>query len=91
MKHRAGAVANVAAIAVLIEAGADVNARSEGDRTPLHEAARSNENPAVTEALIEAGADVNARNAEDYTPIGIARDRDHPCVVAVLLVAGATE
>ena len=49
-----------AVIAVLVGAGAEVNAPVGAGYTPLHHAARNNPNPAVTHALIEAGAEVNA-------------------------------
>jgi hypothetical protein len=53
---------NVAAtVAVLIEAGAEVNARFRGphSETPLHWAASSNDVPAL-DALLDAGADIEA-------------------------------
>jgi uncharacterized protein len=48
-------------VAVLVEAGADVNARFRGSHaeTPLHWAASSND-VAVLDALIDAGADIEA-------------------------------
>jgi ankyrin repeat protein len=51
-----------------INAGADVNARDEGGRTPLMVAA-FNANPEVIKTLITAGADVNARNDFGSTPL----------------------
>ena len=50
-----------AAIAALVEAGADVNARFRGPHaeTPLHWAASSNDVEAV-DALLDAGADIEA-------------------------------
>ena len=51
-------------VAVLVAAGADVNARFTGPHTetPLHWAA-SSDDVAVLDALIEAGADIEARGA----------------------------
>jgi len=46
-----------------------VNARRNGGRTPLHEAAQSNSNPAVLATLLDAGADVNAWGV-DWSTIG---------------------
>lgn len=55
---------NVATVKVLIDAGADVNARFAGrhTETPLHWAA-SSDDVDVLDALIDAGADLEARGA----------------------------
>ena len=53
------------AVRVLIEAGADVDARDAKECTPLH---WIKEDGAVR-ALIEAGADVNARDIHGHTPL----------------------
>ena len=72
----------------LIEAGADVNARTEGRDTTLHAAARWNNNPAVVFALIEAGADVNARTWNGKTLLHVAaRRNENPAVVSALIEA----
>ena len=63
-------------IGLLLAAGADVNARGEYGRTPLHSAARFNENPAMIEALLEAGADVNARDKNGGTPWDLAQENE---------------
>lgn len=51
-------------VAVLVEAGADVNARFRGfhNETPLHWAASSND-VAVLDALLDLGADIDATGA----------------------------
>ncbi len=53
-----------ATVAVLVDAGADVNARFRGphSETPLHWAASSND-VEVLDALLDAGADINAPGA----------------------------
>jgi ankyrin repeat protein len=53
-----------AVVALLVESGADVNARFTGPHTetPLHWAA-SNDDVAVLDALLNAGADIEARGA----------------------------
>ena len=54
-----------ASAALLVEAGADVNARFEGppsEETPLHWAA-SSDDVEVLDALLDAGADINAPGA----------------------------
>lgn len=68
--------ANPAVIAALVEAGADVNARSGAGYTPLHNAAQFADDPAVIAALLDAGADTTARNAYGLVPWDYARDRE---------------
>jgi len=74
----------------LIQAHADVNAKTNIARTPLMFAAESNPNVEVIQALVQAGADVNA--ADDFSsdpsnsaPTAPAAERcqvitDHVCV-----------
>lgn len=49
-------------IELLLEAGADVNARNIYGTSALMHAARETTNPKVVEALLKAGADKNARD-----------------------------
>ncbi|MBR1604047.1 MAG: ankyrin repeat domain-containing protein, partial [Synergistaceae bacterium] len=58
---------NPEVIKLLIDAGADVNARNEDGKTALMAAARYNQNPEVIETLVDVGADVNARNEDGET------------------------
>ena len=74
--------------------GADIAARDDIGRTPLHFAAEGNENPAVIEALLAAGADPMARLDastvfDGETPLHVAAYNEHPAVVEVLVAAGA--
>ena len=64
-----GSTRNPAVLAVLLNAGADVDVHvSEYDRTPLHEAALGNNNAAVIAMLLDAGADLTATNKYGGTP-----------------------
>lgn len=59
------------AVACLLAAGADVNARNNNDHwgtTPLHAAAHANQK-AIAQLLIERGADLNAEDMNGKTPL----------------------
>lgn len=74
----------------LLEAGADVNARSANDFSvlPLHSAVAGN-HADVAALLIEAGADVNASQRHGWTPIHGAAQNGAAETVERLLAAGA--
>ena len=55
----------------LLEAGADVHARDKVGGTPLHWAAKHNENPAIVEALLDAGANHHAKTKGGQTPLDL--------------------
>jgi ankyrin repeat protein len=55
-------------ISVLVNAGADVNARTYLKETPLHRAAEINTNPEVISVLLKLGAKPNAKRALGKTP-----------------------
>lgn len=58
-------------VALLLEAGADVNAQNENDHwgtTPLHAAAHANQG-AIAQLLLDHGADVQATDREGRTPM----------------------
>ena len=73
---------NLELLQAMVRDGADVNARDEGENTPLHWA----KDKAVAQVLIQAGADVNVRNKGGQTPLHGKRDKD---VVQALITAGA--
>ena len=85
--HRAMDNYDTEALRMLLEAGADVNARDRRDRTPLHEAADRG-NVAATRMLLEAGANVNARDEWGCTPLHKAAGGDI-ATTRMLLEAGA--
>ena len=80
---------NPTIIQLLLEAGADANARNDRGLTPLHEGA-TNSNPVVTAHLLAAGEDPNGLDNEGYTPLHYAAAQSgNGRVVTRLLGAGA--
>ncbi len=77
-----------AVFVVLLEAGADVEARNRWGRTPLHGAAGTNRSQVVAE-LVRAGADLNARDSAGNTPLHASRHNEHATVAYLLLELGA--
>ena len=74
-------------IRVLIDEGANVNARDNNGDTPLLYAADSSP-PEIVTLLIKAGADVNFRDREGLTPLTFA---DNLEIINLLKDAGARE
>jgi len=70
----------------LLEAGADVNARSKRAETALMAAAATG---MADEDLIHAGADVNATNDVGMTALMLLSQRGDPDQIAIMLEAGA--
>jgi ankyrin repeat protein len=63
---------SIASLTLLLEAGADINAKDgQLGRTPLHEAARWGWNDVVT-FLVEHGADLHAKDNRGMTPVDSA-------------------
>ena len=80
--HLAAILGGPSTVQVLLNAGADVNARDGADQTPLHNAANSS----IVQVLLAAGADVNARDGNDRTPLHNAANLT---IIQALLAAGA--
>ena len=80
-------------VRVLVEAGADVNARFHGphDETPLHWAA-SSDDVAVLDALLDAGADIDAPGGviAGATPLRDATAFGNDAAARRLVARGAT-
>lgn len=74
-------------ISILLDAGADVHARTEFGWTPLHYAASATQENIV--ALLKAGAAANARGDFGGTPLHIAAAEGTPESLLSLLEAGS--
>lgn len=74
---------------ILLEAGADVTAVSDGGVTALHISAKRGHLP-VTTLLIKAGADLEASDIDGYTPLLLASQLGNHGVVDALVEAGAS-
>ena len=79
-----------AVVALLLEHGADVNARQHGGWTALHAAAQSGDME-TTRVLVEHGADVNLRNDAGVSPLVLALQNGEPGTILVLRVNAADE
>lgn len=77
---------------LLIDAGADVNAKNLYGTTPLHNVAESyieDLTKRILELLLSNGADINARDKLKRTPLHFAVEKDNPELCEMLINAGA--
>ncbi|KAF4978531.1 hypothetical protein FZEAL_5103 [Fusarium zealandicum] len=85
---RSASFGHLGNVRVLLDLGADQNARDHMDETALQRAARNGEK-AVVEALLEKGADVNLKGSGDWTALMSAVSSGNAQVVEMLVDAGA--
>jgi ankyrin repeat protein len=81
--HSAAAAPSRAIVRMLLEAGADANARQGGGFTAL-QAAAQNGDPEMTRDLLEHGADPSAATDDGRTALSIAEEQGHEEVAALL-------
>ena len=81
---------NLEAMQLLLEAGADVNARTNWQATPLHLAA-FNGRAGTVAFLLESGAEVNPRDNRGQTPLGLAVERRHNACAELLRRKGGIQ
>ena len=85
--HSAAAGEYPALAALLLGAGANVDAVQHGGYTPLHSAAQNGNLP-LARLLLERGADPTAQTDEGQTAQTLATENDHAEVVALLVGRG---
>ncbi|MCY4137168.1 MAG: ankyrin repeat domain-containing protein, partial [Rhodobacteraceae bacterium] len=56
--------------------GADIGARDDKGRTPLHLAARRSQNPEIVDLLLGLGADAQAQDEVGRSPWDYAQEND---------------
>ena len=81
----------VAAVKLLLENGADADARSDYGRSPLHQAVSPYPNREIIELLLEHGADANAADVNGHTALHrmIVRSDPDSDIVQLLVANGA--
>jgi ankyrin repeat protein len=86
------ALEDPASTALLLDAGADVNARDAAGRSVLINAVlASTERAPVVQALMRAGADVNARDNDGRTALALAIKKGDSAITQLLKKAGASQ
>ena len=73
----------------LVSRGAEVDAKDEAGKTPLHVTVSMNNTQGVDLLTDEAGADVNARDNEGKSPLLVALDRNFETLTENLIRKGA--
>jgi ankyrin repeat protein len=86
--HQNDDVRRLKAVSLLLDAGADVEARDRKGRTILHVVASHGDLKAV-ELLLSGDATVNVPDAQGVTPLHVAVRNGHAAVAALLLDRGA--
>ena len=74
---------------LLINFGADVDARDNYDMSPLHCALKFCETDATAQLLLSHGASFLTSDSNGRTPLHLASRHDHPSIVKLLLKSGA--
>ncbi len=87
--HSAAASRSLDIAGLLLDHGADPDARQEGDFTPLHEAAANGQLELVS-LLLAHGADINLSQKPGQTALTFAQKAGHQSVVDFLLTHGAS-
>ena len=80
----------------LIDSGADIEAKDNIDRTPLHEAAAADGwvhdadySLNVARLLIDSGAEIEAKDNNGWKPLYMASANNSPGIARLLIQSGA--
>lgn len=84
-------VGSIRAIRWMLEAGIDIDAKSDANEAPIHACLEraSPDRYDVLQELIAAGADIQIRGRNDWTPLHLAAARNDVKAIEILLKAGA--
>ena len=85
--HSACAISHFDIAKLLIEHGADVNARQMQGVTPLHSAAHNGQ-AKLSKLLIDSGADINAKMENGQTPLFMANEKNFHETAEVIIKHG---
>jgi ankyrin repeat protein len=78
---------DIETVRVLLERGADIEARDSDNWTPLHVACAWG-HLAVTRLLLDAGADMNVRDNDGHAPLNVACIFHNARIIRLLLERG---
>ena len=73
-----------AVVKVLLDRGADIEAKDKQGWTPMHFAAGMNKEPSIVTVLLGRGANVQAKTNDGETPLDLATHRDNTAAIQVL-------
>jgi len=73
----------------LVDHGAKIDVRDQGNNTPLHKACERNSTLTVVKLLLERGASLTATNSNGETALDVAIKNDKKSIVAYLSRLGA--
>ena len=79
---------HIETVELLLERGADINARGMSERTPLGWATKGHRME-VLNLLLEKGADIHLRDEDSKTPADIADDAGRASIAKIIRDAGA--